>query len=152
MLRRAVAQPPRGVPVPALWRHAKRFGRAPRRLAADRGFWSAGNERAAREMGVKYVSLPARSRLGAARRLLQRSRWFRRLQRWRANGEGRISTLKNRYGMGRCMYKGGDATGRWVGWCVLANNLTVIARRSAKLGGSIGSADSEQKRGDREAA
>jgi IS5 family transposase len=138
--------------VPALWRHAKRFGRAPRRLAADRGFWSAANERAAREMGVKYVSLPARGRLGAARRLLQRSRWFRRLQRWRANGEGRISTLKNRYGMDRCMYKGKDAMERWVGWCVLANNLTVIARRSSQLGGTDGSADSEQEQGDREAA
>jgi IS5 family transposase len=102
-------------------------------------------------MGVKYVSLPARGRLGAARRLLQRSRWFRRLQRWRANAEGRISTLKNRYGMDRCMYKGKDAMERWVGWCVLANNLTVIARRSAKLGGSIDSVDSEQGQGGRNA-
>jgi IS5 family transposase len=119
--------------VPALERHKQRFGRAPRKLAADRGFWSAANEQAARELGVKYVSLPARGVLGAARRLLQHSRWFRQLQRWRANGEGRISTLKNQYGMDRCMYKGKDAMERWVGWCVFANNLTVIARRSAKL-------------------
>jgi len=137
--------------VPALWRHKQRFGRVPRKLAADRGFWSAANEKAALELGVQQVSLPARGPLSAARRLLQRRRWFRRLQRWRANGEGRISTLKHRYGMDRCMYKGVDATERWVGWCVFANNLTVVARRSAKFEDDE-SADGDQGPGTEKAA
>lgn len=138
--------------IPALFRHRQRFGHVPRKLATDRGFWSAANEKAAREMGVKQVSLPARGPLGPARRLLQRSRWFRRLQRWRANGEGRIATLKRRYGMDRCMYKGQDAMQRWVGWCVLANNLTVVARHSTELQGSKGSADAKQGQSTRKAA
>jgi IS5 family transposase len=114
--------------IPALRRHQRRFGRAPHTAATDRGFWSAKNERDAYEFGVKRVSIPTTGRLSAARLRLQRSRWFRRAQRWRANGEGRIGTLKNVYGMDRCMYKGDEAMERWIGWCVFANNLVVITR------------------------
>ncbi|WP_165253808.1 ISNCY family transposase, partial [Paludisphaera soli] len=42
----------------ALAHHARRFGRTPRLLAADRGMASAENERLAREAGVKHVALP----------------------------------------------------------------------------------------------
>jgi IS5 family transposase len=114
--------------IPALKRHVRRFGRPPHLVAADRGFWSATNERTAHEMGVKRVSIPFTGRLTALRKRLQRTRWFRSAQRWRANGEGRIGTLKNVYGMDRCHYKGDDAMERWVAWCVLANNLVVMAR------------------------
>jgi IS5 family transposase len=114
--------------LPALERHKQRFGRAPHMAATDRGFWSAKNERQAHALGVRRVAIPATGRLSTARLRLQRSRWFRRAQRWRANGEGRIGTLKNVYGMDRCMYKGDEAMERWVGWCVFANNLVVVAR------------------------
>jgi len=117
--------------IPSLERHINLFGKAPRNVATDRGFFSAKNEKDAKALGVKKVSMPARGRLSASRLLLQRSRWFRDLQRWRANGEGRIGTLKNRYGLDRCMYKGDHAMQRWVGWAVFANNLTVVARRLA---------------------
>ena len=116
--------------IPAIKRHKKRFGRPPRVVATDRGFWSAKNEKEAYDLGVKRVSIPARGKLSKIRRLLQRKRWFRELQRWRANGEGRIATLKHRYGLDRCMYKGDKAMERWVGWCVFANNLVVVARKT----------------------
>jgi IS5 family transposase len=114
--------------LPALDRHRQRFGRAPYLAATDRGFWTKQNEREAYALGVKRVAIPATGRVSAARLRLQRSRWFRQAQRWRANGEGRIGTLKNVYGMDRCLYKGDEAMERWVGWCVLANNLVVVAR------------------------
>jgi len=114
--------------LPALRRHLERFKRPPHTAATDRGYWSAKNEREAHELGVKRVAIPATGKLSAMRLRWQRSRWFRQAQRWRANGEGRISTLKNVFGLARCMYKGKEAMERWVGWCVLANNLVVIAR------------------------
>lgn len=114
--------------VPALKRHKERFGRAPHLIATDRGFWSANNETVAYALGVKRVAIPIRGKLSAARRRIQRLRWFRKAQAWRANGEGRIGTLKNVYGMDRCMYKGEQAMERWIGWCVFANNLVVVAR------------------------
>ena len=116
--------------LPSLCRHIKRFGRPPTKVATDRGFFSAQNEKDAYALGVKKVSIPASGRLSATRLALQRTRWFRDLQRWRANGEGRIGTLKNRYGLDRCMYKGDEAMERWVGWAVFANNLVVFARKT----------------------
>jgi len=119
--------------IPALRRHRERFGRAPHLAATDRGFWSAKNEREAYALGVKRVAIPATGKLSRTRLQLQRSRWFRNAQRWRAAGEGRIGTLKNVFGMNRCMYKDAkgrddDAMERWVGWCVFANNLVFMAR------------------------
>jgi IS5 family transposase len=118
--------------IPALERHMRRFGQPPCLATTDRGYWSAQNESDAYALGVKRVAIPIRGKLSAARLRLQRSRWFRQAQRWRANGEGRIATLKNAYGMKRCMYKGEEAMERWVGWCVFANNLMVLARLMRK--------------------
>jgi IS5 family transposase len=119
--------------IPAIERHQHRFGRVPHLVATDRGFWSAKNEHAAHALGVKRVAIPATGKLARTRLRLQRSRWFRQAQRWRAAGEGRIGTLKNVFGMDRCMYKDADgraddAMERWVGWCVFANNLVFVAR------------------------
>jgi hypothetical protein len=41
--------------------HQEHFGRAPELLAADRGLYSANNERLARQAGVKRVVLPKRA-------------------------------------------------------------------------------------------
>jgi IS5 family transposase len=134
--------------IPALERHKHRFGRAPHTAATDSGYWSAKNESDAYALGVKRVSIPKRGKLSALRRRIQRCRWFRKAQRWRANGEGRIGTLKNVYGLDRCMYKGDEAMERWVGWCVFANNLVVVARalrtrrqRDETIGTTQGQAD-----------
>ena len=140
--------------IPALERHKERFGRAPWTAATDAGFWSSKNEKEAYALGVKRVSIPARGRLSATRLRIQRSRWFRRAQRWRANGEGRIGTLKNVFGMDRCMYKGHQAMERWVGWCVFANNLLVVARLLQRQRGKShdDEAATTEGQGDRQAA
>jgi IS5 family transposase len=143
--------------LPALERHRQRFGRAPHLVATDRGFWSAKNEKEIYAMGVKRVAIPATGKIGRARLRLQRSRWFRQAQRWRASGEGRIGTLKNVFGMDRCMYKDGegredDAMERWVGWCVFANNLVFAARALRRQENDENDTETTPGQGDQAAA
>ena len=111
--------------------HQQRLGRLPRLLAADAGFYSAGNETQARLLGVKQISIPNLSRRHPERRRQQKKRWFRRAQRWRAGSEGRISLLKRRLVLDRCRYRGPDGMKRWVGLGVLAGNLINMGRLMA---------------------
>jgi IS5 family transposase len=112
--------------VPALDVHEQQFGRPPRLVAADAGFFSARNEAAAHARGVKRVSIPNRSTKSAERKKHQKLRWFRNGQKWRTGAEGRISLLKRRHGLNRSRYKGLSGMGRWVGLGVIADNLINI--------------------------
>jgi len=114
--------------MPALEQHQASFGDAPEMATGDRGFFSAQNERAAEDLGVRKVALPARGRLSAKRAEQQKQRWFRRGLRWRAGIEATISTLKHPFSMARATYKGGHGFERYVGWCVITKNLFSIAR------------------------
>jgi IS5 family transposase len=114
--------------MPALEHHQACFGRAPEMATGDRGFFSAKNERAAQELGVKKVALPARGPLSIKRVKQQRQRWFRRALRWRAGCEATISTLKHPFSMLRATYKRDPGFQRYVGWCVITKNLFSIAR------------------------
>lgn len=113
---------------PLLWQHRKRFGHAPHLLAGDRGFFSLENERLARRMGVKQISIPHHGRRTARRRTREKKRWFKEGQRFRNGIEGRISVLKRTVQLARCPYHGLDGFERWVGWGILVANLVVIAR------------------------
>jgi IS5 family transposase len=115
---------------PALELHEQTFGRPPDLAAADRGFTSTANEEAARQRGVRHVVLPWCGRCAPERRAIERQRWFRRGQRWRVGCEGRISVLKRRFRLRRCLYHGHDGVQRWVGLGVIANNLVAIAKTS----------------------
>ena len=108
--------------------HQQKLGRVPHLAAADAGFYSEANEKAAYKMGVKRVSIPNRSTKSAERRALQKKRWFRQAQAWRTGCEGRISVLKRRHGLNRCRYRGDDGMKRWVGLGVIADNLINIGR------------------------
>ncbi len=112
--------------VPAIELHMRQFDHAPKLVTADAGFFSAANEAAARELGVKRTSMPNYSSKSPQRKLLQHKRWFRQAQRWRTGCEGRISLLKRRHGLNRCRYKGLDGMHRWVGLGVIADNLINI--------------------------
>ena len=114
--------------IPALEQHEGHFGRVPEMATADRGYYSAQNERDAKARGVKRVALPARGRLSKARAKLQKERWFQRALRWRAGIEATISTLKHPFSMARATYKGEYGFKRYVGWCVITKNLVSIAR------------------------
>lgn len=112
--------------IPTIEAHQRVFGHPPRLLAADRGFWSRANQRAAKDAGVKRVCIPALGKISAAQRAQQHQRWFRNGQRFRAGCEGRISVMKRRDGLTRCRYHGFDGILRWVGWGVITNNLWVF--------------------------
>jgi transposase, IS5 family len=114
--------------LPALEQHQACFGKAPRMATADRGFFSAKNERQAQELGVKRVALPGRGRLSRSRAERQQQRWFKRGLRWRAGVEATISNLKHSFSMVRAMYKGERGFQRYVGWSVITKNLFSIAR------------------------
>ena len=124
--------------MPALQQHQARFGRAPVMATADRGFFSAKNEREAQDLGVKKVALPARGRLSVKRAKQQKQRWFRRALRWRAGCEATISTLKHPFSMWRATYKGAPGFQRYVGWCVITKNLFSIARYQERRRGGHG--------------
>lgn len=117
--------------VPSLDHHVERFGHVPRLLAGDRKVYSPGNERHARDLGVRWVVLPRPGRPTAERVAYERQWWFGRGRRWRTGIEGRISALKRRHKLARCLYHGPEGMERWVGWGVIAHNLRKIAEATA---------------------
>ena len=112
--------------LPSLERHRELFDRPPDQASGDRGLYSSRNETMAKEIGVRRAILPKPGYLSVERRQYEKQRWFRRGRRYHQGVEGRISLLKRRYGLDRCLYHGEDGFERWVGWGVIAHNLSVI--------------------------
>lgn len=115
-----------------LEQHVEQFERAPERVAADPGFFSAANESKAQQMGVNRVSIPSHDTKSPARKQRQKQRWFKKLQKWRTGCEGRISVLKRRHGLRRSLYKGPNGIRRWVGFGVIADNVIHIGTHLAE--------------------
>jgi IS5 family transposase len=118
--------------IPAVEQHQRQFGRPPRMVASDTGFYSLKNETTIQAMGVRRVAVPSRSTKSSERKKLQRTRWFRAGQRWRTGCEGRSSVLKRRHGLNRCRYRGFEGMQRWIGLGVIADNIIQIGRRLAE--------------------
>jgi transposase, IS5 family len=116
---------------PALDHHRARFGHPPWQASADRGLYSPANETYALNQGVKRVILPMTGRKNDARRCYEQQPWFQRGRRFHAGVEGRISVLKRKYQLDRCLDHGEDGFDKWVGWGVIANNFTHIAAKLA---------------------
>jgi IS5 family transposase len=115
--------------LPSLDHHQTRFGKPPEQASGDRGLYSARNERVARERGVKRVILPQPGSKSPARKQHEKQPWFVRGRRWHAGVEGRISVLKRRFGLNLCRDHGRSGFEKWVGWGVIAANLTVIGKK-----------------------
>ncbi len=115
--------------------HRERFGHPPDLVAGDRGLYSPENETRAQERGVRRVALPKAGLASPTRQRHERERWFRRGFRFRAGLEGRIHVLRRDDGLDRCRDHGADGFGRWVGWGIVAHNLTQIAREQAATTG-----------------
>jgi IS5 family transposase len=113
---------------PTLKKHVQLFGQPPKQVSADRGVHSTENEAFATKLGVKRVVLPKPGRKSETRRQHERQRWFWRGRRFHAGVEGRISVIKRKYGLDRCRNHGQDGFERWVGWGVIANNLTAMGK------------------------
>jgi IS5 family transposase len=113
---------------PTLHNHEQQFDQPPWQASADRGVYSADNEAIAAEMGVKHIILPQRGQKSETRRQHEQQRSFRRGRRFHAGVEGRISVIKRKHGLGRCRNRGRAGFECWVGWGVIANNLTMMGR------------------------
>jgi IS5 family transposase len=117
--------------VDAVEKHREQTGRIPHTVAADSGFYTQANEKQLEASGVKRISIPNRKTRSPERRAHQKQRWFKKGQRWRTGCEGRISVLKRRHGLNRCLYRGQEGMQRWVGLGVIADNLINIGHHLA---------------------
>src|ERR1051325_428394 len=99
------------------------LGIKPKELAADRGYYSAENVLKLGKAGIEKVGIPKVGRLSNKERRHQRTRWFRRLQRFRCGIEGSISMLKRKFGLGRVLARGSTGTAIWTGLAIFAYNV-----------------------------
>ena len=97
-------------------------------MAADRGFHAAGQDDVLHQRGVAHVSIPVKGNKDGHRQRTEKSAWFRRLQRWRAAGEGKISLLKRKYGLRRTKVQGTVPTEIVLGWGIIVHNLVLLSR------------------------
>ncbi|MCV6990826.1 ISNCY family transposase [Mycobacterium timonense] len=116
---------------PAIQRIARRTGRPPRAVTADRGYGQASVERDLHELGVASVAIPRMSQPGAARREFEHRRAFRDKVKWRTGSEGRINHLKRSYGWNRTELTGINGARTWCGHGVFAHNLVKISALAA---------------------
>jgi IS5 family transposase len=112
----------------AVDKHEDIFSFVPKELAADRGFHSPDGDDRLHERGITHVSIPVKGNKTGMRARTERSSWFRRLQRWRAGGEAKISLLKRKCGLRKSLARGDTAAAIWIGWGIIAHNLTWMAR------------------------
>ena len=108
--------------------HQRVLGRVPQLATADAGYYSRAQEQAVEDQGVKWVAVPNRNTKSAARKKKEHSRWFKKAQAWRTGCEGRISVLKRRHGLRRCLYRGAEGMKRWVGLGVMADTLICMGK------------------------
>lgn len=116
---------------PAIDHHLRQFDKPPWQASGDRGLYSPDNEAYAHRQGVKRIILPKPGRKSAARKEHESQSWFKRGRRFHAGVEGRISVLKRKHGLDRCLDHGEEEFDKWVGWGVIAGNLAVMGRTLA---------------------
>ena len=98
----------------------------PRAVTADRGYGQAAVDRDLHKLGVRTVAIPRQARTSPARKMIEHSRSFHQLVRWRTGSEGRISYLKHAYGWDRAHLDGKRGAAIWCGHGVFAHNLVKI--------------------------
>ena len=108
--------------------HQKQYGQAPNDLCGDRRFFSLDNEQLAYQEGVKKVSIRKPGYRSKDRKQIEKERWFKTLQHFRAGIEGIISALMRGYGLKCCLWKGWESFKSYVGLSVVSFNLQKIAQ------------------------
>jgi len=107
--------------------HQNQYGQPPQSLCGDRRFFSSDNEKEAYKTGVEKVSICKPGYRSKDRKQIEKQRWFKALQRFRAGIEGIISALMRSYGLKRCLWKGWESFQSYVGLSVVTFNLQKIA-------------------------
>ena len=112
---------------PTISRIARRAGRPPRSVTADRGYGEPATEQELQALGVHTVAIPRRAKPSADRCAVGHAPGFRRLVKWRTGCEGRISYLKRGYGWDRTRLDGREGASIWCGHGVFTRNLVKIS-------------------------
>src|SRR5947207_2851147 len=112
---------------PAINRVARRTGRVPRAVTADRGYGQPAVERDLQDLGVRAVAIPRQAPTSPSRKTTEHGRGFRSLVKWRTGCEGRISYLKRGYGWDRTRLDGRQGASIWCGHGVFSHNLVKIS-------------------------
>jgi IS5 family transposase len=113
---------------PGVKGHRRLFRKRLKAVAGDRGFYSQANEDWLKDSGVKQASIPKRGKISKERRRYQKQSWFKRLQRFRAGIEAKISLLKRKFGLKKSLMRRSPGVNIWVGQGILTHNLWQAAR------------------------
>jgi IS5 family transposase len=88
---------------PVLEHHQERFGHPPNQASRDRGVHSLDTEGVAKENRVQRIILPQSGYKCEERKQHEKQAWYRCGRNWHVGVEGRISVLKRRFGLDRCL-------------------------------------------------
>ena len=109
--------------LPMVKRFKRTFRKTPKAVAMDKGYYSADNLKKLRRLGIPKVCIPKIGRLNGFENRRQKSRWFRKLRRFRIGIEAAISMLKRKFSLGRIFPRGRAPTEIWVGFSLFSYNL-----------------------------
>ena len=102
--------------------------RPPRQVSLDGGYASKANLEKAKELGIKDVAFHKKRGLKILD--MVKSDWvYKKLRAFRAGIEGNIATLKDRFNLRRCNWKGLENFKAYVWSSVVAYNLVTLVRR-----------------------
>jgi IS5 family transposase len=132
---------------PAIGRIKRRFGRAPKKVTADRGYGEAGVDAAVAALGVKSVVIPRKGKPGAARQTVQRGRGFVKLVKWRTGSEARVACVKREWGWSKTLMDGEDGAATWAGWGIFGHNTNKISVLVANRTGPPGQEPARKRAG-----
>lgn len=109
--------------------HLAIFGRMPKTLAADKGFYESVKQLAELEEEIETVSICKKGRRTVAEEEREHGEEFQDGQRFRAGVEGSISVLKRVFKLKCCFFKGYKHFASSVGCAVFCHNLVLLALR-----------------------
>ena len=115
---------------PALKSHRNFFGKNPKELSTDKGYYEGMLKIMELEEEIEVVSIGKKGKRSEEETARETSHGFKLGQRFRAGIEGSISFLKRILGMWRCMNKGWEHYVSTVGATVFAHNLLILANNS----------------------
>lgn len=103
------------------------LGKPPRHVCFDGGYNSLANIEAIKALGVKDAVFHKKK--GIPREKMADSEWiYRKLVKFRAGVEGNIGTLKQKYEMRKCNWKGMEPFRAYAWLSTLAYNLKTLSR------------------------
>lgn len=112
----------------ALDRHRALFGKTPKEVAADKGYYESVDALESLRKQVKLVCIGKKGNRTQEETEREHDPAFRHAQRFRAGIEGTISFLKRVLGLFRCFNKGWEHFSASVGQAIFSHNLLILAR------------------------